>query len=290
MTLEQLLAEGEEKMRAAGVPEADLSAWYLLQSCFGKKDFSFGRSDYFMRKKEEADSSVVNKYFSCVERRIQRVPLEYITGYTEFMGLLFLVDENVLVPRQDTETLVEYISPFCEGKRVLDLCTGSGCIGLSIGVYGKPSHLVLSDVSSGALNVAEENRMRLCRDDTVSFHVETSLVCGDLFGPVEGMFDVIVSNPPYIESEIIPGLMPEVRKYEPMAALDGGTDGLAFYRRITQEAPEYLTGGGRLCFEIGYDQGESVSALMEERGFQDVAVIKDIAGNDRVVCGVWPCV
>lgn len=289
MTLEQLLTEGKKKMRAAGVPEADLNAWYLLQACFGKKDFSFGRSDYFMRKTEEAAPSVVNKYFSFVERRIQRVPLEYITGYTEFMGLPFLVNEDVLIPRQDTEILVEHISPLCGGKRVLDLCTGSGCIGLSIGVYGRPSYLVLSDVSSGALSVAKENRMRFCEDDAISFEVETSLVCGNLFESIDGVFDVIVSNPPYIQSGIIPGLMPEVRKYEPMTALDGGTDGLAFYRRITQEAPEYLTGCGRLCFEIGYDQGKSVSTLMEERGFEDVAVIKDIAGNDRVVCGVWPC-
>lgn len=285
MTLEQLLARGVEELEQAGVPEAGLNAWYLLQACFTGSNGSFERSDFFLRKEEEADQTIQDQYAIMLLRRKKRVPLEYITGYTEFMGLFFSVDENVLVPRQDTETLVEYAYPLCEGKRVLDLCTGSGCIGLSIGAFGKPAQIVLSDLSGEALQVAEANAARLKKKMAHEWTAEITVVCGDLFKPVTGTFDVIVSNPPYIESDVIPGLMPEVSRFEPPEALDGGDDGLLFYRRIIEAAPEYLNDGGILCFEIGCEQGESVSSLMSERGFVNVEIKKDLAGNDRVVSG-----
>lgn len=285
MTLEQLLARGGEELKEAGVPEAELNAWYLLRACFTGGGRSFERSDYFLRQREEAGLALQDKYAELLSRRKKRIPLEYITAYTEFMGLPFSVNEDVLVPRQDTETLVEYIYPFCEGKRVLDLCTGSGCIGLSIGAYGKPSQVVLSDLSEGALQVAQANAAQLKVKMAHEWTAEISVICGDLFESVSGTFDVIVSNPPYIESAVIPELMPEVSQFEPVMALDGGPDGLLFYRRIIREAPEYLNDGGILCLETGCEQGKSVSLLMSERGFENVLIKKDLAGNDRVVSG-----
>lgn len=285
MTLEQLLGWGEEELEKAGVPEAGLSAWYLLQACLQTENRSFSRSDYFLHKTDEAEEDLHNLYERYVAHRRQRIPLEYITGSTEFMGLPFVVNEHVLVPRQDTETLVELIYPLCEGRRVLDLCTGSGCIGLSIGIYGKPSGLVLSDISKDALMVAEENLSCLRELPEGNSLSAVEVIQSDLFENIEGVFDVIVSNPPYIESDVVPGLMPEVSRYEPVNALDGGKDGLDFYREIIRMAPDYLNKDGILCFEIGYNQGESVSDLMKKRGFIDVRIDQDLAGNDRIVKG-----
>lgn len=282
MTLECLLEWGTSELLRAEVSEAELDAWYLLQACY---DDNLSRSDYFLRKKEEVPQERRRLYERFVEKRKERMPLQYIIGYTEFMGLPFFVNEHVLIPRQDTETLVEALCPVCEGKRVLDLCTGSGCIGLSIGVLGKPSQLVLSDVSPEALRVAERNRKRLQESEEYRLSVQTELVCGDLFENVEGVFDCIVSNPPYIETETIPELMPEVAGYEPVTALDGGGDGLYFYRKIIRSAPRYLAARGMLWFEIGYEQGKAVSALMRENGFENIEIRKDLAGNDRVVFG-----
>lgn len=287
MTLEQLLTQGSKQLEEAGVPEAGLNAWYLLQACMGAGDFSFRRSDYFLQRTEEAEVQVEKKYWSYIEMRKGRMPLEYITGVTEFMGLPFRVDENVLIPRQDTETVVEYVCPMCREKRVLDLCTGSGCIGLSIGALAKPSSLMLSDISREALLVAQTNLVQFRKLAMLDEQLEVQLVCGDLFESVEGVFDVIISNPPYIESEVIFSLMPEVRDYEPAGALDGGADGLVIYRRIVEESPEYLNKHGMLCVEIGYNQGRQVSELMQKRGFSSIEVRKDLAGNARMVSGIW---
>ncbi len=288
MTIEHALEWGKEELYKSGVPESELSAWYLLQSCFrraGGTGQTFSRSDYFLKKKEEILPDQKKRYELLVEKRKQRMPLEYIIGYTEFMGLTFSVDENVLIPRQDTETLVEAVYPLCKGKRVLDLCTGSGCIGLSIGVLGAPASLVLSDISAAALRVAEQNGRQLAAEESGLRSVQMEFVCGDLFENIKGVFDIIVSNPPYIESGGISGLMPEVGMYEPITALDGGGDGLDFYRRIIGSSPSYLCGGGMLYVETGYNQGESVAALMREHGFEQIKIRKDLAGNDRVVSG-----
>ena len=292
MIMADLLAWGERELEQAGVPEAQLSAWYLFQDCFQNtgsvcesSSSTFRRSDYFMRKEEEVCEKQRRRYAEVVKLRKSRMPLEYVIGHTEFMGLVFEVNEHVLIPRQDTETLVEVVYPLCRGKRVLDLCTGSGCIGLSIGVLGKPSVLVMSDCSPEALCVAEQNKKRLMREDCGLPHIE--LVCSDLFEHIDGVFDMIVSNPPYIETTVIRELMPEVKQFEPQLALDGGSDGLAVYRRLIEEAPLHLCEGGMLWLEIGYNQGNSVSALMKRQGFADVRVRKDLAGNDRVISGTF---
>lgn len=287
MTLRQMLEQGRLELFRAGVPEPGENAWYLLQSCFSNKDFSYRRNDYFIHQEDEVDETVQNRFFAAVKKRSQRIPLEYILGYTEFMGLVFEVDENVLIPRQDTELLVETAIPLCAGKRVLDLCTGSGCIGLSIAVAGTPNEVVLSDVSVKALEMAKKNLLRLQREYGRFLHTKQgiSMVCGDLWDPVQGTYDVIVSNPPYIETGMISELMPEVKDFEPRSALDGGPEGMDFYQKIVEGASEYLKLGGLLCLEIGYNQGERVRKLMERNGFSHVMVSKDLMGHDRVVTG-----
>lgn len=289
MTLRQMLEQGRFELSCAEVPEPEENAWYLLQSCFSDKDFSYRRSDYFLHQEDEADESVQRRFFAAVKKRSCRIPLEYVLGYTEFMGLVFEVNENVLIPRQDTELLVETVVPFCAGKRVLDLCTGSGCIGLSIAVAGTPDEVVLSDISEKALEMAGKNLLRLQGEYGRLLHTKQgiSIICGDLWVPVQGTFDVIVSNPPYIETGEIQELMPEVKDFEPKSALDGGLEGMDFYHRIVERALEYLNREGMLCLEIGYNQGERVRRLMEKHGFSDVRVSKDLAGQDRVVAGKY---
>ena len=273
MTLQQMLQWGAGWLKEREVPEADLNAWYLLADCFQME-----RSGYFLHQEEEADAGKEKKFRQMIEKRGQRIPLEYILGYTEFMGLKFEVDSHVLIPRQDTECLVEQVLPFCPGKKVLDLCTGSGCIGISLAVLGGPAAVVLADVSGEALKVAEKN--------AENHGVKPVLCQGDLFENVPAdLFDVIVSNPPYIASEEIQKLMPEVQDHEPVLALDGREDGLYFYRKIIELSPSHLADQGMLAFEIGYDQGESVAELMRKKEFQQVEVKKDLAGLDRIVTG-----
>lgn len=204
------------------------------------------------------------------------------------MGLTFLVNKDVLVPRQDTEVLVEEVMKnLHDGMRILDLCTGSGCILLSLLHYSNDCTGVGVDLSAEALAVARENyeRLRIERPEMEALFLE-----GDLFAALStegGRFDIIVSNPPYIETDVMSTLMPEVREHEPRIALDGGADGLVFYRRIAQEAGRHLNGGGMLFFEIGCGQADAVREIMEEAGFREIQVVKDFAGLDRVVYGSW---
>lgn len=273
MTYKQAEQRGEQLLQAAGVMDAKTDAWFLLEMV-AKIDRSF----YFTHINEEVETEVLAEYERVLEKRAEHVPLQYITGEQEFMGMTFKVNSNVLIPRQDTETLVEETLKVIEPQmEVLDLCTGSGCILLSILKNAPTVHGTGSDVSKQALLVAKENAKL--------HNLEADWVRGNLFDNVSGQFDVIVSNPPYIAQAEIPTLMPEVAQFEPMQALDGGVDGLDFYRSITEEAPQYLKENGYLFFEIGWDQGQEVQRLMREAGFSDVAVIKDLAGNDRVVKG-----
>ena len=218
-------------------------------------------------------------------------------GECEFMGYDFYVDERVLIPRQDTECLVELAVESIQKKKVklgqgyseaeqkstkvkvLDLCTGSGCIGISVAKLCPDAEVTLADISDGALSVAKKNAQNLCADVT--------LVKGNLFENIKGRFDYILSNPPYIPSKVIEGLMPEVKEYEPRLALDGEADGLSFYRKIINEAPDYLNPNGRIYFEIGAEQGEDLTNLMNEKGFSEVKVHKDLAGLDRIVTGIY---
>ncbi len=272
MTLGELLQYGKELLRAAGLPEADLDAWYLLEHATG-----YTRNDYFLLPNREVEAGQQKAYEELIRKRSVHIPLQHLTGSQEFMGLSFYVNEHVLIPRQDTEILVEEAEKSLEqGMRILDLCTGSGCILLSIlkrnpGLYGTGA-----DVSPLALSVAEKNRAAL--------QVEAELVESDLFDRLEGPFDRILSNPPYIPSRIVDTLMEEVRDHEPRLALDGREDGLYFYRKIVEQSPGYLKPGGMLFLEIGYDQAEAVSSLMEA-AFTGICVVKDLAGLSRVVYG-----
>ena len=273
MTYKQAEQKGEQMLLDAGVMDAKIDAWLLLEMV-AKIDRSF----YFMHTNEEVDPEVLTEYERVVEKRAEHVPLQYITGEQEFMGMTFKVNSNVLIPRQDTETLVEETLKVIEPQmEVLDLCTGSGCILLSILKNAPTVKGTGSDISKQALLVAKEN---------AKIHeLDAEWVRSNLFDNVSGQFDLIVSNPPYIPQTVIPTLMPEVVQFEPLQALDGGLDGLDFYRKITEEAPNYLKENGYLFFEIGYDQGDAVRQLLLDAGFKDVAVIKDLAGNDRVVKG-----
>ena len=197
-------------------------------------------------------------------------------GTRDFFGLTFKVDENVLIPEQETELLVEEVIKHSEGKSVLDMCTGSGCIAISIALFGKPSKVAASDISEKALEVARENAKSLKAG-------EISFIQGDMFENVTDKFDIIVSNPPYIETGEIDELMPEVRDYIPRLALDGDIDGLKFYRIISKEAVKKLNKNGRIFYEIGYNQSRAVASILLENGFTDVKIMKDYSGLDRIV-------
>lgn len=277
MTLKEAYEYGQEQLKNAQIDDSDLDAWYLLEHVTG-----ITRAMYFLDMNKMLSTEEERQYCEYVATRAKHVPLQHITGVQEFMGLEFCVNEHVLVPRQDTEVLVESVLEVLKpGMRVLDMCTGSGCILISLlklcgfdDVSG-----VGADVSEGALKVARDNAEKL--------GVDATLVHSDLFSNVTQQYDLIVSNPPYIRTAVIEELKDEVKFHDPLLALDGKEDGLYFYRRIVEESTQYLNIGGRLYFEIGHDQGEEVSSLMKEAGFSDVTVKKDLAGLDRVVFGVY---
>ena len=281
MTFFELWKWGEKRLAESGIREADLDAKYLLLEAF-----EMDLAHFLLREQEQVPSTDgrTREYSDAVLARASRVPLQYLTGKQDFMGLTFQVDERVLIPRQDTETLAELVLRENPEKniRLLDLCTGSGCLAVSLAVLGGYEEVDAGDISPDALEVAEENGRRL--GGNVHF------VESDLFSALDPgkAYDVIVSNPPYIPTEVIEGLEPEVRDYEPRMALDGSGDGLAFYRRLAAESPSHLKPGGRLYLEIGWDQGESVEALLRENGFEDIEVVRDDAGNCRVVRGKRP--
>lgn len=279
MTYRECYEWGRLVLDQAQVAEARLEARLLLEyACH------VDRSGLILRAEETPEESGLSAYRELIRRRAERIPLQHLTGVQNFMGLDFKVNEHVLVPRQDTEVLVEEALAWLqEGMRILDMCTGSGCILLSLLHYRKGCKGVGADFSGEALTVAGENAARLLGDQTEC----AQLLYSDLFERVEGKFDLIVSNPPYIASGVISALMPEVRDHEPRMALDGGEDGLCFYRRIVEESREYLKRDGRLYLEIGYDQAGAVSELMKKSRFTEIHVVKDLAGLDRVVYGVY---
>ncbi|MDD6505267.1 MAG: peptide chain release factor N(5)-glutamine methyltransferase [Lachnospiraceae bacterium] len=273
MTYREALVLGEKVLKTANIEDAKNDAWLLLaMAC--KIDHTY----YFVHMDEEMQADQVKEYEGILRKRGEHVPLQYITGEQEFMGMTFHVKSNVLIPRQDTETLVEEaLHRVTSGMKVLDMCTGSGCVLISILEKCKGTTGVGVDVSKQALIVAKENARM--------YNVPAEFERSDLFENIAEKFDMIVSNPPYIRSDEIPTLMPEVCEFEPLLALDGKEDGLFFYRRIVAESKEHLTDGGWLLFEIGCDQGQEVSDMMRYAGFSNVSVIKDLARNDRVVCG-----
>ena len=272
MTVKEVLRQGEESLQKAGIEDAKLDAWYLMEY-----SFSMDRVAFLMDGNKAASEEQIAKYQELIAKRAEHIPLQHLTGVQEFMGISFKVNENVLIPRQDTEVLVEETLKSVKGKKVLDMCTGSGCIIISLAKMGSLEKAVGVDISAKALEVAKEN--------AASLEVEVTFVESNLFDKVEGSFDIIVSNPPYIESAEVDRLMPEVKDHEPRLALDGTEDGLYFYRKIVEEADKYLTENGEIFFEIGYNQGEAVSELLRAKGYKEVRVIKDLPGLDRVVTG-----
>lgn len=272
MNYRTALKEGTEFLKAHEVLDAELDAWYLMEYCTGMT-----RTQYFVRQTEEMTEAEEERYREVLRLRGQRIPLQHITGEQEFMGLVFSVNEHVLIPRQDTEVLVEEaLRHIKDGQKVLDMCTGSGCIIISLAMFRNITAQA-ADISKEALKVACANAKRHER--------EILFLESDLFANVEEAYDCIVSNPPYIASAEVQRLMPEVRDHEPLSALDGTEDGLYFYREIIKDAKEHLNAEGWLLFEIGWDQGTAVSELMTEAGYKNVEVKKDLAGLDRVVIG-----
>lgn len=273
MTYREAVEFGTKCLTDAGVPDAALDAWYLLQMVC-----RIERSYYYVHGEEDITQDAQKEYEIAIQKRAEHIPLQYIIGEQEFMGLRFKVNSNVLIPRQDTETLVEQVLKIVKpGMKVLDLCTGSGCVLISVLKNAPELTGMGSDISKTALLVAKEN---------AKLHeVDADWIRSDLFDNITETFDVIMANPPYIPTGEILSLMPEVRDFEPENALDGRADGLDFYRKIAGQVKDYLNPGGYVYMEIGYDQGEAVSELMRNAGFTEVEVIKDLARNDRVVKG-----
>ena len=336
-------------LKEAGVEEAELDLRYLLQEAFSldTKDYLLGKREavftLYRKRAEEKQvlsssrsaghivlsscvdkepDSALNRFFTFLEKRLRRIPLSQILGRQEFFGLSFLVNENVLSPRQDTECILERILEEEEKKEelsILDLCTGSGCIGLALAKHLYCKTVLLLDKSDKALEVAKENYRRLfLEQESVKEEWQCSVLSSgrepdsnrireqvlnpsvhflesDLFESLPSFmeengisgFDILVSNPPYIRRDVIETLDEEVALHEPVLALDGGEDGLDFYRSIAKEGKRFLFPGGRVYVEIGYDQGTSVKDIFQKEGFLDVEVFQDYAGRDRGVRGTF---
>lgn len=273
MTYSELLRFGTEQLERSHCADFKVDAWYLLS--FVSK---MTKAQYYMHMQDAASPEEKEAYEEAIAKRVSGIPLQYITGSQDFMGLTFAVNPSVLIPRQDTETLVEQALEIVSfGDDILDMCTGSGCILISLLKMREGCRGCGADISEDAIATAKRNAK--------NHEVQAEWVCSDLFSQVSSQYDVIIANPPYIATEEIANLMPEVGLHEPYQALDGREDGLFFYRKICETAPRFLKGKKYLLFEIGYDQGKAVSELMTEAGFMDVKVIKDYCDNDRVVAG-----
>ena len=277
---------GKKSLEQAGVLEADLDARLLLEACCNTD-----RNTLLVHPDREVSDEEYNNYVNYIRIREKRVPIQHILNTQNFMGLDFYVNQDVLIPRQDTEILVEEaMQNLHDGMRVLDICTGSGCILISLLHYSNDCTGVGIDISAKALKVAQKNATAILNVNPEE-KTKISFYEGDLFEALDDTdcvkYDMVVSNPPYIKTEEIDKLQPEVKDYEPMNALDGFADGLFFYKKIISEVGKYIVRGGMLFFEIGYDQGEDVKNLMEQGGFVEVSVKKDYAGLDRVVFGTY---
>ena len=280
MTYRECYEQGCRTLQAAGIEEAALDARLLLEAVCGTD-----RNDLLVHGEQPVAPEAEEKYFGWIGKRAGRIPLQQLTGEQDFMGLTFNVNEHVLIPRQDTEILVEEVlKELHDGMRILDMCTGSGCILLSLLHYSNDCEGLGVDLSAEALEVAGRNVLKVLSPEKAE---HAHFLQSDLVEKGEGKFEIIVSNPPYIASAEVEKLMPEVRDHEPRMALDGTEDGLYFYRRIIEEAGKHLVSSGMLFFEIGYDQGQAVSELMRTEGYCEVQVVQDYAGLDRVVLGTY---
>lgn len=275
MTYREAYQYGVCQLENCHILEAELDARLLLEFvCNTNRHF------LLVHGQDEITSLQEETYMSYIEKRKARIPLQYITGVQEFMGLEFSVNENVLIPRQDTEVLVqEVLRELHDGMSILDMCTGSGCILLSLLKYSNRCKGQGVDYSKEALCVAMENAKK--------WNLDVEFIESNLFEKVTGKFDIIVSNPPYIKSEEIEELMPEVRNHEPRMALDGTSDGLFFYREIIKESRKFLNRGGSVFFEIGCDQKQDVVQLLEKYGYCNICCVDDLAGLNRVVSATF---
>lgn len=289
-TYGQAAAYGRAYLEEHSIEDAGTDAWYLLSHVSG-----FSRTEYFLNTGGKMPQDQWEKYRRLLVQRSERIPLQHILGVWEFMGYEFIVNEHVLIPRQDTETLVIEALDFLEKNlpvksgtmKMLDMCTGSGCVPVSVfrqmqEKYGEadlPLEITASDISGRALSVARGNGEKL--------NAAVNWVESDLFSNIAGEYDLITSNPPYIKTDEIVLLAPEVSEHDPFIALDGGSDGLYFYRRIAKEAPRHLRKGSALIMEIGHDQGADVMEILVQAGFSKIRIKKDMAGLDRVICAVY---
>lgn len=281
MTYRELLRQGEDLLRQVNIEDYRTDAWLLLEDLTG-----MARNRFFLEENEQAGEETEKAYRDLLGRRMAHVPVQQLTGKAWFYGYSFKVTEDVLIPRQDTEVLVEEALKRIEKQvKILDLCTGSGCVLLTIlrelEARKTPASGTGLDLSEAALKIAEENRERLDLTE------KCGLIRSDLFSEVkpEERFDLITANPPYIQTAVIEGLCPEVRDHEPALALDGGPDGLTILKKIAEEAPAYLKKGGWLLMEMGYDQGAAMERCLRTLDYEQVSVIKDLGGNDRVIAG-----
>ncbi|MBZ2174940.1 peptide chain release factor N(5)-glutamine methyltransferase [Schnuerera sp. xch1] len=282
MEINQLLKKGANMIKGRQYGNPVLEATLLLGELL-----NVDNTHIYTHGKEEVSQVIVDKFLELMEKRSKGYPIQYIINKKEFMGLDFYVEEGVLIPRSDTEILVEYVLSYIEENHnnqpinILDIGIGSGAIGLSIAYYKRNVNVYGTDISDVSLKVANINKNRYNLDNVI-------LMESNLFEGIneENRFHIIASNPPYIPKNDIETLQREVKDYEPMKALDGGKDGLDFYRRIIPDSKRYLIEKGLLIFEIGYDQGQQIKSMMTDEGFKDIKILKDLQGLDRVVLGV----
>ena len=271
MTYQELLHYGTEYLKNAQIADHKTDAWLMFSFCA-----NIDRAKYMMKMHETVPDFLKEVYEAFMQKRILGIPLQYLLGTQSFMGMDFFVNADVLIPRADTEILVEHaLNMLHEEAEVLDLCTGSGCIAVSMKAFRPDIKMHASDISEKALEIAKLNA---CYNKT-----DIRFFKGDLFEALNGTFDMIVSNPPYIKTEEISQLEKHVKDFEPRTALDGGDSGLDFYLRIFEKAESYLKPGGSILVEIGWDQGEQVRQIAEKNGFTDIKIVKDLSGLDRVV-------
>ena len=289
-TLNGLLKNGQKILEQSGIREAGLDAWLLLEYITGKS-----RAYYFAHGDEGVTEETACRYQELIRKRAEHIPLQHLTHQAFFMGYEFYVNEDVLVPRQDTETLMEAALELLKGNkapRILDMCTGSGCIITSLMLEVPEASGTGVDLSEKALEVAIRNARELGTADRTKF-VKSDLFSAEYFSKKDNAekvtgYDMLISNPPYIPSGEIEGLMEEVRLHDPRMALDGMEDGLYFYREITRQAMDHIRPGGWLLYEIGCDQGTDVKELLEKVGFIKTEIRQDLCGLDRVVLGQRP--
>lgn len=275
MKIQEMIKEANKTLTEYQIEEASIIARVLMQFVL-----QLDRTNLIIKQTQEMQESEIKEYNEAIQKIVQGIPLQYITNTQEFYGLHLYVNENVLIPQPDTEILVEEVVNIAkreESTSILDICTGSGAIGIALASNVTNAQITMTDISEKALEIAQRNAI----ENQVIEKVK--LVQSNLFEKVEGTFSIIVSNPPYIETKVIPTLSKQVQK-EPSIALNGGEDGLYFYRKLIEEAPKYLKQDGYLCMEIGYNQKDVVLKLIRENGnYQQIYSKKDLSGNDRII-------